>query len=124
MIKPQISCEDDLQRAMFDHYRWRAEADSILAHIPNGGARNAIVGAKLKGLGVVPGIPDNFALGDVPFFLELKNPKFKNPMSKLSPEQREIMAKMQAKGIPVYVSGCLDEVIEILERHQVLRAAK
>lgn len=123
-MKHLIQSEDDLQRAVFDQWRWRGQKDSILAHIPNGGARNAVIGAKLQGLGVLRGMLDNFGLGDVPFFIELKNPKHKNPMSKLSPEQREIMAKLMDRNIPVYVSNDLDEVVSILERHDVLRPAR
>ncbi len=123
-MKLALKSEDDIQRAVSEQWKWRGRADSIFAHIPNGGARNPVVGAQLRGQGVLAGMPDNFCLGDVPFFLELKNPKFKNPITNLSPEQREIMAKLQARNVLAYVSADLDEVIAILERHDVLRPAR
>lgn len=119
-----LKSEDDLQRAVVEQWRWRGRADSIFAHIPNGGARDKITGGKLKGLGVLPGLPDNFGLGDVPFWLELKRPGLRNPLSHLSPEQKDVIAKLRERSVPVYVSNCLDEAIAILESHDVLKAAR
>jgi hypothetical protein len=119
-----IPSEDALQKALATHWQQRGVSGSILAHIPNGGARNKIVGAQLKGMGVLPGMLDNFGLGDVPFFLELKHPKYKNPLSRLSPEQKDVIAKLRERGVPVYVSSDLDEAIDILEQHQVLRGGR
>ena len=123
-MKLALKSEEALQRAAAEQWKWRGRADSIFAHIPNGGARNPIVGAKLKAQGVLAGMLDNLCLGDVPFFIELKNPKHSNPMAKLSPEQRDIMNRLQAIGVTCYVSSDLDEVIAILEKHDVLKAAR
>jgi hypothetical protein len=42
-------------------------------HVPNGGARRPIEAAILKGLGVVPGVPDVIAIkGGHVFALEIK----------------------------------------------------
>lgn len=45
----------------------------VAYHVPNGGARNSIEGAKLKAMGVVPGVSDIFILckGKV-LYIELK----------------------------------------------------
>lgn len=47
--------EDALQRAvakLLDHLGWR------WCHVPNGGKRGKTEAARLKGLGVKPGVPD------------------------------------------------------------------
>ncbi len=119
-----LPSEDALQRAVARQWMERGVPGSLFAHIPNGGARDKIVGAQLKGMGVLPGMLDNFCLGDVPFFLELKHPKYKNPLSRLSPEQKDVIAKLRERGVPVYVSSDLDEAVGILERHHVLRASR
>ncbi len=57
-----IGKEDDFQRTAIALVRTIAATQDVpmeaVMHIPNGGQRNAIVGAKLKGMGTVPGYPD------------------------------------------------------------------
>ncbi len=54
--------EDDFQKAAIELVRTIAAPHGVkpeaVMHIPNGGLRNAIVGAKLKGMGTVKGYPD------------------------------------------------------------------
>ncbi len=56
-----VPAEDEEQRALM---QWAALAATqtpalrLLFHIPNGGARHPVVGAKLKALGVKAGFPD------------------------------------------------------------------
>lgn len=53
--------EDDIQLALF---QWitlatpRIPQLALAFHVPNGGGRSKIEGARLKGLGVRPGVPD------------------------------------------------------------------
>jgi hypothetical protein len=56
--------EQQLQRAVIDHLRWRAPADVWFAHYPAGGQRSPIEAAILKGMGVRPGTPDLLLLKD------------------------------------------------------------
>lgn len=68
--------EDVLQRAVLDYIRV-VLPHAVVFHVPNGGYRNAIEGARLKRLGVMAGVADLVLLagqGRV-FFLELKAPK-------------------------------------------------
>jgi hypothetical protein len=69
-----------------------------LFHIPNGGARNKIVAAKLKAEGVKPGVSDYLLPAPVAsyrgLFLELKAPDKTYPTK----EQREFLADMVGQG--------------------------
>lgn len=57
-----VGKEDAFQRSAIALVRTIAQANGVnpkaVMHIPNGGQRNAIVGAKLKAMGTVPGYPD------------------------------------------------------------------
>ena len=57
-----VGSEDAFQRTAITLVRSIAATQGVpkeaVMHIPNGGQRNAIVGAKLKGMGTVPGYPD------------------------------------------------------------------
>ena len=58
------------------HYLRAVLPDCVVAHVPNGGQRSAIAGARMKRLGTVPGMPDLMVLlpaGKVLFF-EVKAP--------------------------------------------------
>ncbi len=87
-----------------------ASALANLFAIPNGGERNAIVGAKMKAEGVKPGVPDMFLAHPVrvPFtklsgnaptapglFVELKSLR---PGARLSPAQREWLERLSHGG--------------------------
>src|SRR5258705_12269446 len=68
--------EDDIQAAVCRHLRLRARPGVVWFHVPNGGCRNAREAARLKGMGVLPGVSDLILIraGKV-FCLELKAPK-------------------------------------------------
>nr|WP_294508356.1 hypothetical protein [uncultured Bilophila sp.] len=56
---PACPTESQEQKALFDW--WRAYARNtplVMLHIPNGGARNAITGSRMKAEGVTAGVPD------------------------------------------------------------------
>jgi hypothetical protein len=97
--KPRLDLEGDLQRALV---RALDAAGILFFHCPNGGHRSAREGAKLKALGVKPGVPDLIIItrcewmrrADVPgCVLELKAPK-----GRVSPEQTHWLAMMQLQG--------------------------
>jgi len=106
-----------LQRAVFEHLRIRAGPGVFAFHVPNGGARSPIEGAILKGMGVVPGVPDIIAIKDGTVFgLELKAAG-----GRLSPAQRACHEAMQAAGAVVAVVTGLDEALACLEGWRLLR---
>lgn len=110
--------EDAIQRAIIAQWRARPVPGSIVAHIPNGERRDAVTGARLKALGVLPGMPDLLcgSLASGVFFLELKRRG-----GKLSPAQRRAHDMLRGIGVEVYVCDTLDGAIDVLERNGVLR---
>lgn len=48
--------------------------DHMIFHIPNGGQRSRIEGARMKSLGVLAGVPDLF-IPSMRLFIEMKNTK-------------------------------------------------
>src|SRR5215469_8521630 len=65
--------EAAIQRAVFEHLRMRGAPGVFAFHPANGGYRKPVEAAILKGLGVVAGVPDVFAVHNGRCFaLELK----------------------------------------------------
>jgi hypothetical protein len=90
-------------------------------HVPNGGQRNAIVGAKLKAQGVKRGVPDVLVFEpygnyqDVRYLyngvaIELKNGK----AGRVSPDQKAWHERLWEAGWRVEVCRSLDEVLAVL----------
>lgn len=87
--------------------------------VPNGGARDAITGARLKAEGVRRGIPDLFLAAPrnklAGLFLELKRHG-----NTTSPEQREVLAYLQREGYATAVcysaSEAQDKIVQYLRR--------
>lgn len=94
-------------------FRWwdlvapAGEAELMFA-IPNGGARNAITGARLKAEGVRRGVPDIFlaipAHDKHGLWIELKTEK-----GRLTPEQVEMGWRLAAQGYAVQTCYGLNE---------------
>lgn len=89
----------------------------LLHAIPNGGARNAITGAKLKAEGVKPGVPDLHLPvplhGRPGLYLELK----RKAGSAVTPAQREWHAALAAQGYAVVVCRGARDAIEAIEAY-------
>ena len=85
-------------------------------HVPNGGSRNKIEAAKLKGLGTKPGVPDLLVFdappgGDwVGVAIELKRVKG----GRLSDEQREWLDALSERGWLTRMCKGADEAIKFL----------
>jgi hypothetical protein len=88
-------------------------------HVPNGGQRNAIVGAKLKAQGVKRGVPDVLVFDEIcstklqgwnGLAIELKNGK----AGRVSPEQAAWHDRLRKNGWRVDVCRSLDEVLAVL----------
>jgi VRR-NUC domain len=109
--------EQQLQRAVLDHLRWRARRDAWWTHIPNGGARSPIEAAIFKALGVRAGAPDLLIVADGrPLFIELKAVG-----RKLSPAQTECHDALRRAGALVETVDDIDTAVATLTRLQVLR---
>ena len=110
--------EDELQKAvarLLDH------SGLLWCHVPNGGQRNAITGAKLKKMGTKRGVPDvlifsrRLLSGDVmgkPLALELKV-RYNKP----SKEQHEWIARLREEGWRCEVCYSIDDVLNVLRHH-------
>lgn len=109
--------EHDEQCAFVEYVRARANQVPELRWlyaIPNGGARNVVVARKMKAEGVVRGVWDiHLPLargGHNGLYIEFK---FGN--NKLTPEQREFGAFIEAQGHKTGVAYSAEEGIRILE---------
>ena len=88
-----------------------------LVHIPNGGARNAITGAKLKAEGTRPGFPDYALL--VPrgtfcgLFLELK----KRKGGKVSAAQADWLDALRRQGYAAFAAHGWEQAASIISSY-------
>ncbi len=68
--------EDNIQRAVCDHLRLRANPGVVWFAVPNGGRRNVREAARMKGMGVTAGVADLILMYNRNFYaLELKSAK-------------------------------------------------
>jgi hypothetical protein len=84
---------------------------------PNGGYRSVIEARIMKGLGVVPGIPDIFLL----YRSRLHGLELKAEGGRLSPAQVSAHDKLREAGAIIEVATGIDEAIDTLERWDMLR---
>ena len=81
--------------------------------IPNGGARNAVTGARLRDEGVTAGVPDLFICvprGDFHgLFIEMKI-----PTGKLSAAQKQVAVQIEREGYYFAVCRSFDEFRQIV----------
>jgi hypothetical protein len=77
--------------------------------IPNGGARSAITGRRLKDEGVSPGVPDMF-IPCLKMFIEFKTAK-----GRVSSEQQEWIEHLQFQGYIVHVCRSTEDAIEAIK---------
>ncbi|MCF0190177.1 MAG: VRR-NUC domain-containing protein [Marinilabiliaceae bacterium] len=89
---------------------------SIIYAVPNGGARNVIVAAKLKAEGVLAGVPDLFVAeaqnGFHGLYIEMKVKP-----NRLSNHQKRIIPILQDKGYYVSVCYTLEEFIDAIRTY-------
>jgi hypothetical protein len=111
--------EQQIQRAIIDHLRWRGVPDCFYFHCPNGGWRSAVEAAIFKGMGVVPGIPDVFIVcrGRC-FALELKN-----DAGRPTDVQRLTHGRLREAGAQVATVYGIDEAIAKLAEWKLIRGA-
>lgn len=112
--------EADEQEALFDWARVRIckyPELRLLHHIPNGGSRNPIEAARLKGQGVKPGVPDlclPVARGGFHgLYIEMKRRKG----GRISPEQEAWLRELRKQGFRAEVCRGWEEAKNTLEEY-------
>jgi hypothetical protein len=119
--------ELQLQISLVEWCRWKLRPDVLMWHTPNGEERDKRTGAKLKAMGVLPGVADlQFLWGCkhidsgeiIPalLFLELKAPG-----RKLSTEQSGFGLAVRCIGAAYHVVDNVDEAMRIIESHGLTR---
>ena len=103
--------EHNLQRAVFVHLNSRRQSGVFAFAVPNGGARDAKTGAKLKSEGVKPGVPDiALVINGAPHFLELKTER-----GYLTKAQKRVRKEIEAAGGQWAIAKGLEEALTTLE---------
>jgi hypothetical protein len=98
--------EDDLQRAVIQYLGWALPPDGVAFAIPNGGLRSKKQAARMKGLGIVAGIPDiGICYRGRSYFIELKSSR-----GVMSPAQRSMAQRLIYAGAAVCCCRSVPEV--------------
>lgn len=94
-----------LHIAILDFLRLSLPREALIFHIPNGEYRNKRTAARLKSMGVMPGMPDLAILYGGKFYgLEVK------PAGKyLSPAQKQTHEAIKNAGCEVFTCHSIDE---------------
>lgn len=104
--------EAQVQAAIVRQLAHRAPKDAVWFHVPNGGARHAVVAAKLKGQGVMAGVPDLVIIhGGKSYGLELKATR----RGRLSRQQSQMHDRMRTAGAAVATAYGVDEALDQLK---------
>ena len=116
MLRPACS-EDAIQRAVFEHLAVRGVPRLFAFHPANGGYRRPTEAARLKGLGVRPGVPDVIAFhrGQV-FAVELKTEG-----GRATDAQLRAIEDIRRAGGHAQISHGLDHALAVLEGWGLLR---
>jgi hypothetical protein len=102
------------------HLSMRGTKGIVFWHHPGGGVRSKVEAAIMQGLGTKAGLPDLFVLHKGQLFgLELKHGK----AGRLSKAQKQMLAELETAGAIVGVAVGLDEALEWLTKHGLLRGA-
>jgi hypothetical protein len=108
--------EDELQKQVAGFLDWALPAGFRWLHVPNGGRRDPVVAAILKGFGVKPGAADVLILTPAGRFVWIE---LKSPTGQLSSEQQDWRDWCRAIGAPWFLCRSLDDVVEALTSLQI-----
>ena len=112
----KASPEDQIHRAILDYFRWALPHGWIVFHPANGGKRDKVTAAKLKGLGVVAGIPDLMIVGPECFLAVIE---VKTATGRLSLEQAKMKDKFMDLGVPYAIARSIDDAKAFAEKHDL-----
>lgn len=112
--------ELQIQISLIENLKIRCRPGVTYFHVANGEERDPRVAAKLKAMGVLPGVADLvfvwFDDGLKLLFLELKRRR-----AKLGPEQVAFADRMRAAGAIYDTADNIDAALDILRRHGILK---
>jgi hypothetical protein len=108
---PAKISEETIHVSILEWMRLVLPPGSLIWHTPNGGSRDVREAAKLKKMGVVPGIPDLVVFMDGAFAFSLE---VKAQAGRLSAEQHGVHAVMRRLGFKVAVVRGIDEARQAL----------
>jgi hypothetical protein len=116
---PQPS-ELQIQISLIERLRLQCRKDVLFFHCPNGEIRDKAAAAKLKAMGVLPGVSDLQFIWNrhdqlFVLFLELKTKG-----RKLSNEQAVFGFAALAVGCAFEVADNIDDAVKILRKYQIL----
>ena len=124
-VKAPEPSETQIHIAVVEHCRRLIKPDVLFFHCPNGEHRNKRTAAKLKAMGVLPGVADLIFIRAAPWsfdctpdilFLELKRKGQKQSDNQLAFEPRA-----KACGAQYRVADSVDAAIDILEHGRWVR---
>src|SRR5262249_10987129 len=109
--------EQQIQKCVFQHLRERGAPGVFAFHPANGGYRKPVEASIMKGLGVVAGVPDVFAVHNGRCFaLELKAEG-----GRVTDKQFETMDALREAGAFTCIAEGLDRALAVLESWGLLR---
>ena len=116
--RPSCPPESEEQKALFDWWQRTPYARHfVMYHIPNGGRRNKITGARLKAEGVVAGVPDVFLAsprqGFHGLYIEMKRQRG----GTVQATQKELITALRPAGYRVEVCKGWWEAREVIENY-------
>ena len=116
--RPSCPPESEEQKALFDWWQRTPYARHfVMYHIPNGGRRDKITGARLKAEGVVAGVPDVFLAsprqGFHGLYIEMKRQRG----GTVQATQKELITALRQAGYRVEVCKGWWEAREAIENY-------
>jgi hypothetical protein len=109
--------EAQIQAAVIRWLQLRAWPGVVWFHVPNGGSRHKIEAARMRGQGVVPGVPDIILMHDGrSYALELKT-----GVGRVSTAQSAMQKRMRDAGVTVEVAYGVDAALSYLESWGLVR---
>ena len=116
--RPSCPPESEEQKALFDWWQRTPYARHfVMYHIPNGGRRDKITGARLKAEGVVAGVPDVFLAsprqGFHGLYIEMKRQRG----GTVQATQKELITALRQAGYRVEVCMGWWEAREVIENY-------
>lgn len=116
-VTPPQPSELQIHIAVAEHLRYRARRGLVWWHTPNGEKRDKASAAKLKAMGVTPGVPDLILIADGKTYgLELKTAS-----GRLSPGQRGMLDRFAEAGAYTAVAYGIDSALSILSAWGLIR---